>query len=56
MATPNNQHGAGHKHAINAYHWAAAEVAGYAGAWMRDLSKPVGMARKQREVGTRYVT
>jgi GDP-L-fucose synthase len=38
--------GLGHDHTINAYYQAAAEVMGYAGGFVHDLSKPVGMARK----------
>lgn len=38
--------GLGHDHTINEYYQAAAEVMGYAGGFVHDLSKPVGMARK----------
>lgn len=38
--------GLGNDHTINEYYQAAAEVMGYAGAFVHDLSKPVGMARK----------
>ncbi len=38
--------GLGHDYTINEYYQAAAEVMGYAGSFVHDLSKPVGMARK----------
>ena len=38
--------GLGHDYTINEYYQAAAEVMGYAGRFVHDLSKPVGMARK----------
>lgn len=38
--------GLGHDHTINEYYAAAADVMGYSGAFIHDLSKPVGMARK----------
>jgi len=38
--------GLGHDHTINDYYQAAAEVMGYTGGFVHDLSKPVGMARK----------
>ena len=38
--------GLGHDHAINDYYQAAAEVMGYTGGFVHDISKPVGMARK----------
>jgi GDP-L-fucose synthase len=38
--------GLGHDYTINEYYQAAAEVMGYAGDFVHDLSKPVGMARK----------
>lgn len=38
--------GLGHDHTINEYYQAAAEVMGYAGGFIHDLSKPVGMSRK----------
>ena len=38
--------GLGHDHTINDYYQAAAEVMGYTGSFVHDLSKPVGMARK----------
>lgn len=38
--------GLGHDHTINEYYQAAAEVMGYTGGFIHDLSKPVGMARK----------
>lgn len=38
--------GLGHDHTINEYYQAAADVMGYTGEFVHDLSKPVGMARK----------
>ena len=38
--------GLGHDHSINEYYQATAEVMGYTGTFVHDLSKPVGMARK----------
>lgn len=38
--------GLGHDHTIDEYYQAAAEVMGYSGGFVHDLSKPVGMARK----------
>lgn len=38
--------GLGHDYTINEYYQAAADVMGYAGEFIHDLSKPVGMARK----------
>ena len=38
--------GLGHDYTINDYYQAAAEVMGYTGRFVHDLSKPVGMARK----------
>ncbi len=38
--------GLGHDYTINEYYQAAAEVMGYTGGFVHDLSKPVGMARK----------
>lgn len=38
--------GLGHDYTINEYYHAAAEVMGYTGGFVHDLSKPVGMARK----------
>lgn len=38
--------GLGYDYSINEYYQAAAEVMGYAGGFMHDLSKPVGMSRK----------
>lgn len=38
--------GLGHDHTINDYYQAAADVLGYTGGFVHDLSKPVGMARK----------
>jgi len=38
--------GLGHDHSINEYYQAAADVLGYYGEFIHDLSKPVGMARK----------
>lgn len=38
--------GLGHDYTINEYYQAAADVMGYTGSFVHDLSKPVGMARK----------
>lgn len=38
--------GLGHDHTINDYYQAAADVMGYTGGFVHDVSKPVGMARK----------
>jgi len=38
--------GLGHDYTINEYYQAAADVMGYKGIFIHDLSKPVGMARK----------
>lgn len=38
--------GLGHDYTINEYYQAAADVLGYQGSFVHDLSKPVGMARK----------
>lgn len=38
--------GLGYDYTINEYYQAAADVMGYAGSFVHDLSKPVGMARK----------
>lgn len=38
--------GLGHDHSINEYYQAAADVLGYRGEFIHDLTKPVGMARK----------
>ncbi|WP_374334955.1 GDP-L-fucose synthase family protein [Leeia sp.] len=38
--------GLGHDYTINEYYQAAAQVMGYTGSFVHDLSKPVGMARK----------
>ena len=38
--------GLGHDHTINQYYAATADVLGYCGRFVHDLSKPVGMARK----------
>lgn len=38
--------GLGHDYTINEYYQAAADVMGYTGTFVHDLSKPVGMARK----------
>ncbi len=38
--------GLGHDYTINEYYQVAAEVMGYTGEFIHDLSKPVGMARK----------
>ncbi len=42
--------GLGHDHAVNDYYVAAAKVIGYAGRFVHDVSKPVGMARKLSDV------
>lgn len=38
--------GLGHDYTVNEYYQAAADVLGYAGAFVHDRTKPVGMARK----------
>lgn len=38
--------GLGHDHTINDYYQAAAQVMGYTGGFVHDITKPVGMARK----------
>lgn len=38
--------GLGYDYTINEYYQAAAEVMGYTGSFVHDLSKPIGMARK----------
>jgi GDP-L-fucose synthase len=38
--------GQGHDYSINEYYQAAADVMGYTGGFVHDVSKPVGMARK----------
>jgi GDP-L-fucose synthase len=38
--------GLGYDYTINEYYQAAADVMGYQGSFVHDLSKPVGMARK----------
>jgi len=43
--------GLGHDHSINEYYQAAADVLGYRGEFIHDLTKPVGMARKLVNVG-----
>ena len=43
--------GLGHDHTINGYYQAAAEVMGYTGGFVHDLTKSVGMARKLVSVG-----
>ena len=43
---PSMNVGLGHDYTINEYYQAAADVLGYKGSFMHDLSKPVGMARK----------
>lgn len=42
--------GVGHDHTINEYYQATANVLGYTGEFVHDLSKPVGMARKLVDV------
>jgi GDP-L-fucose synthase len=42
--------GLGHDYTINEYYQVAAEVMGYTGSFVHDLSKPVGMARKLMSV------
>jgi GDP-L-fucose synthase len=42
--------GPGHDHAVNDYYAAAAEVVGWQGHFVHDLSRPVGMARKLVDV------
>lgn len=43
--------GLGHDHSINEYYQATADVLGYRGEFIHDLTKPVGMARKLVNVG-----
>jgi GDP-L-fucose synthase len=38
--------GLGHDYTVNEYYQAAADVMGYVGSFVHDLSKPAGMARK----------
>lgn len=42
--------GLGHDHAVNDYYAAAAEVVGWQGRFVHDLSRPVGMQRKLVDV------
>lgn len=42
--------GLGHDHSINDYYAAAAEVVGWTGRFVHDLSRPVGMKRKLSDV------
>jgi GDP-L-fucose synthase len=42
--------GAGVDHTVNEYYQVAAEVVGYTGRFVHDLSKPVGMMRKLMDV------
>ncbi len=42
--------GLGHDHAVNDYYAAAAEVVGWRGRFVHDLSRPVGMKRKLVDV------
>jgi len=42
--------GLGYDYTINEYYAAAAEVTGFKGSFVHDLSKPVGMARKLLDV------
>lgn len=42
--------GLGHDHSINDYYAAAAEVVGWTGQFVHDLSRPVGMKRKLSDV------
>lgn len=42
--------GLGHDHTVNEYYAVAAEVVGWRGHFVHDLSKPVGMARKLVDV------
>lgn len=42
--------GPGHDHAVNDYYAAAAEVVGWQGRFVHDLSRPVGMKRKLVDV------
>lgn len=43
--------GLGHDYEVNEYYQAAAEVVGYSGHFVHDLTKPVGMSRKLVDVG-----
>ena len=43
--------GAGVDHTVNEYYEVAADVIGFAGHFVHDLSKPVGMKRKLMDVG-----
>jgi len=42
--------GLGHDHSINDYYAAAAEIVGWTGRFVHDLSRPVGMKRKLSDV------
>lgn len=42
--------GLGHDHSVNAYYAAIAQVVGWQGEFVHDLSRPVGMARKLVDV------
>ncbi|TSP12404.1 GDP-L-fucose synthase family protein [Cupriavidus campinensis] len=43
--------GLGRDYEVNEYYQAAAEVVGYSGRFVHDLSKPVGMSRKLVDIG-----
>jgi GDP-L-fucose synthase len=43
--------GLGYDHTVNEYYGAAADVVGWRGRFVHDLSKPVGMARKLVDIG-----
>lgn len=43
--------GLGRDYEVNEYYHAAAEVVGYSGRFVHDLSKPVGMSRKLVDIG-----
>ena len=43
--------GLGHDHSINDYYRAVADVMGFTGRFVHDLTKPVGMARKLVDIG-----
>ena len=43
--------GPGHDYSINDYYRAVAEVVGYAGSFVHDLTKPVGMMQKVISTG-----
>jgi GDP-L-fucose synthase len=48
---PSMNIGLGHDHTVNEYYAAAADVIGWRGRFVHDLSKPVGMARKLVDIG-----